>query len=263
MTPQTSNPATVAVLTHDWIINHVQDRGAVRFVTPTELANELEKIHGSTWAGTVEVFNMTELKDDGKSFKRMNKTGNPFIDPDTDEGKAGLFKVSRRTSSVCFDYETKREVRAEQGEDVQERTRRGSHHTPVMKDGKITPLSVHKDDIVCRMATADEDGVTVKDTVWNKRAVNDDDGNTQFIASNPRLYLRYEIRRESGDDQRQDRKMLSQSEYYDGSGKLVDAELVKPYLPKSSRHDGTDFQTTGLDCLRCLTIKGTTYSIRR
>lgn len=247
MSPLTA-PA-VSTMMPDWYVDTVIG------VTPMELVAILIGINRPTFIGTVEVFDMLEPK-------RMNKTGNPFIgSPD------GLFKVSRKQLTANFaSYEAKRELRADAGETVAERTHRGTWHTALIVGGDVTPLSIHKGDVVTRLAAAGDAGVIlvdgkVKDCIANQRAILDADGNIQPITADPRLYLRYEIVRAAGDDPRPERRMKAESRYFTGKGEAISTDDVTPYLPKPQRHDGTDVQLTGLENLRTLAIDGKVYAV--
>ena len=210
-------------------------------VSATELAGILANIHGHTFCSTVEMMDMT-------AKKRMNKGRGSNVNPWM---TSGLFKRSVKQLTVNFNYEAKREKR---GGDAPAKP--GNWQQAFMLDGKLTPLTAHKGDCI-----VDNDQLPIAD----QTAQTDADGTTMIAVDEPRLYLRYEIQRDAGDGNRQDKAMRSTSSYFkaDGETALTDAEVetVKPWLKKQSRTDETDFQLTSLDALRSINIDGMTYIV--
>lgn len=189
-----------------------------------------------------------------------NPVANPFIG-------SGLYKTQSCQATVTFNYEKKRESRG--GEEPE---RRGTWHTIVMVNGKVSPLSVHKSDVVTELPEGMEDKLA------NYRAVLDADGNVQFTTPEPRLYLRYEIVRGHGDGNRQERHMKSESHYWLPDGNSVelalpeagvqryndpieiDRETLDPFLPaRKARTDETDMQVMSLAHVRELRAGGEIY----
>ena len=223
------------------------------FGNPFFLARDLARLTGNQFVTFLACYDMTE-QDSRGGLKRMKKIGNPFI-------TTGLFKVSRSSVSVNFDYEAKRDARdGKQPETV------GNWMTAVIVENAITPLAVHKDDVVTILcpdgtqgAKVDSDGKII-DCIQNHRAVLDASGSIQFTTDTPRLYVRYEIQRAAGEEPRAERKMRSESHYFDGSGVEVDKASVEPYLKKRPvRKDETDFQVTPLDNVEELHAAGVFY----
>jgi len=149
----------------------------------------------------------------------------------------GLKKRTHKSATVCFDYKTK--VEKNEGE----YSGRGSWHTVCMIDGKATPLSLHKGDVLC-----EDDTIGVMQRV----AVIDSKGNSVIIADNPRAYLRYE------DTEYQKTPV----EWVDNDGKQIEESEVTPHLPKQSpRTDNTRLQVVGLSNLSNLKINGKSFKI--
>ena len=191
------------------------------FGEPLTLAKELaQNLTGHQFIAYDARFNIGDERD-GKGALKYIKGGKK------DSPLPGIVKFTRAQLTVNFDYQAKVEKRDG------EFSGRGSWHTVVMVNGKISPLSVHKGDVVL------DD---------NKAQVLDSEGNTQFTTPNPRLYLRYEIVRAHGDEPRANRNMRSKSVYVDAEGNEVDKSLVEPHLKsRGPRKDETDFQLTALD----------------
>ncbi len=195
-----------------------------------EFAEELQKIQSHTFIGYDADITMDKR---GK----MLQTDNPYA-------KRGMIKRSKGQATVNFDYGKKVEKRG-----GAEAAKPGfTWHTPVMIGGKVTPLSVHKNDVVCDDAKGNA-----------RKAILDDNGDTQFITSDPKLYLRYEPVRDGGDGDRQDRKMRIESVYLIGDEEIP-AEKVKPFLSKRKpREDETDFQVLTLSEVTRLSVGGKIY----
>jgi hypothetical protein len=171
---------------------------------------------------------------------KMNKRGNPWI------GKT-LVKRSAVQATVGFDYEKKVEKR--DGEQPQSK---GNWMQAFIYNGKITPLATHKGDI-----QVDDESKKLAD----QRAVMDDNGSVIITAAQPRLYLRFEMQRENGEGERQDRKAKSHSEYLtqndNGAWESVEDSEVTPWLKKSGpRTDETDVQSLSIGNLKELSIDG-------
>jgi len=194
-----------------------------------EFAEELQKVQDHTFIGYDADITMDKA---GK----MRVTDNPFA-------KRGMIKRQTAQATVNFDYDKKREAR-----DGDEPVRKGfTWHTPVMIKGKVTPLSVKKDDVV----TDDAKGNA-------RKAILDKDGNTQFTTDEPSLYLRYEYVRDGGEGEREDRKMRSKSVYLIGD-EVIPTEEVEKFLPDKKRGDNTDFHVLTLGEVTRLSIGGKVY----
>ena len=195
----------------------------------SEFAEELQANQAHTFIGYDADITMDKP---GK----MRVRGNKFA-------KRGMIKRQKAQATVNFDYDKKREKR-----DGDEPVRKGfTWHTPVMLNGKVTPLSANKNDVV----TDDAKGNA-------RKAILDENGDTQFITDNPSLYLRYEYVRDGGDEAREDRKMRSESVYMIGD-EVIPSEEVQPFIPEKDRGDNTDFHVLTLGEVTRLSIGGKVY----
>lgn len=179
---------------------------------------------------------------------KMNKGGRKGVPANPYFG-IGLRKIATTSATVNFDYDGKVERRG--GEEA---ATKGSWHTVCLLNGKVTPISVHKADILTELPGG------LPDRLNNRRAVLDADGNVQFMTAEPRLYLRYEIVRAAGEGDRQGRQMRSESRYEDTDGNEIAKDDLKPWLPKREpRTDETDMQLTALGNLTELHAGGKVY----
>jgi len=144
---------------------------------------------------------------------KLKKRNNPFY------GK-GLRKESKTEVMVTFDYAASMERRGD------EASGKGNWSQAVVReDGSLTPLSVHKNDVIAM-----------------------EDGKPMELKDNPRVYLRCEFR-------------SSTSRYVDADGNEVDAELVKPHLKATGSKGAVNFHLVGLNNVRKMRIDGESYRI--
>jgi hypothetical protein len=222
------------------------------FVTPQQFATDLVYIRGSTFMSYIACFDMLETDGRGQ-LKKMKKTDNPFI------GKS-LYKVTKARLSVNFNYESKVETRG--GEKP---GHHGNWSQVVIVQNQLTPISTHKEDILCKLETdpkkaqLDAEGKIIY-CLANIQPILDDTGTVQFTTDDPRLYLRYELMREAGEGPRNERRMQLTSTYYDINGTEIPADKVEQFLKtRPERTDETDVQTTSLTHIAALTVNGITY----
>lgn len=232
------------------VIHQVNPRAAEQvqtaklFTNPLALAEYLVELEGHQFLPE-DSLKMVKYH---RSYPKNSSSpvANPFIG-------SGLHKVQNCQATVTFDYQKKREKRG--GEEPEYR---GTWHTVVMSNCKVSPLSVHKSDVVTELPKDKEDKIA------NYRAVLDAEGNVQFTTDEPRLYLRYEIVRDHGEDDRQNRQMRLESRYllpgkqhvrlitpdraYHWQGPCeVERASLEPFLPKRQpRKDETDMQVLSL-----------------
>lgn len=234
------------------------DLQTVRFFgSGIALAADLANIRGSTFMTVRLSCDMLETDKRG-ALKRMKKTGNPFLA----DGKT-LQKFTTVQVSVNFDYEAKRERREGAAPETH-----GNWMQAVIVGNYISPLATHKDDIVTVLETdtskaiLDNNGQIVE-CLANRRCFLDSVGNVQFTTQTPRLYLRAEIQRNSGDGSRDERTMRSKSVYIDQDGHEVSSETVEPFLKsRTDRTDETDFVVYDISNVVELKVKGLTYRNR-
>ena len=146
---------------------------------------------------------------------KMKKRNNPFY------GK-GLRKLSKTEVMVTFDYEKSMENRGDEAKG-------GSTWSQAVtrENGSLTPLSVHKADIVTPQSPG-------------QRLVLKDDA---------RAYLRCEFR-------------SSTSRYVDAEGNEVAADLIKPHLKATGKDDRTvKFHTVGLKNVKAMRLDGEAFRI--
>ncbi len=169
---------------------------------------------------------------------KMKKTGNPFI------GKP-LFKIAATVATANFNYDNK-----VAGRDGERGEQRGSWHTVVLIGNKLTPVSVHKDDIVTT------DAVKIAD----RKAVLDETGSVQFTTDEPRLLLAIRDCPRSG---RQGSRVPPDADHEPlrvgrRGSRQRGSQAVSADAPAAQGN--TDMQLTALDNLTQLVIGGTTLS---
>lgn len=219
------------------------------FTNAIDFALHLATLKGHKFLRFNAVCNMDEGTRMNKTKRGDKKTRNPFI------GR-GLRKFSRTQATVSFDYAEKVERRdGERGETE------GNWSQALIVKGKLTPLSIHKSDIVTRL----KDGIDPNDEneankIANQVAVMDAEGTVQIKVPNPRLYLRYEIQRDGGEGERHERRMRSESVYVLADGTVVDKKELADYLPpRPEKKDNTDFQVRPLETIQELSVDGAVW----
>lgn len=230
-----------------------QDAVTVRFFgDPYALAADLSELHGHTFMRVLAIQDMEETDAKGQ-LKRMKKRGNPFL------GR-GVTKYTDTQVTANFDYASKVERR-----DGDPSATKGNWSQAVIINGKLTPLSIHKSDILTELTTdpngakLDDDG-NIVNCLGNCRAILDESESIQIATCSPRLYLRVEIIRESGDKPRDERKMRSTSVYLDRDKNEIPSGDIKPYLKsRGPRTDETDMQVFSLGNVIELRAGGVIY----
>ena len=218
------------------------------FTNAIDFALHLATLKGHKFLRFNAVLNMDEKNRMNKTKRGDKKTRNPFI------GR-GLRKFSRTQATVSFDYAEKVERRdGERGETE------GNWSQALIVKGKLTPLSIHKSDIVTRLKDGIDPNSDEANKIANQVAVMDAEGTVQIKVSCPRLYLRYEIQRDGGDAERSKRKMRSESVYVLADGTVVDKKELADYLPqREPRNDETDFQVCSLEAVQELSVDGAVW----
>tara|TARA_Y100000034_G_C6811339_1_gene364623 strand:- start:132 stop:842 length:711 start_codon:yes stop_codon:yes gene_type:complete len=214
-------------------------------VTPSTLASILKD------KGDVHSFVVFDAKydmlvtDKRGQLSKMKKRGNPFL-------SKGLWKYA--TTQVTVNWKSSQEKTESRGG---EWSGRGTWHTVVIIGGKVTPLSVHKDDIETFLPDDAE-----RDNIFARRAVVKD-GLLVYKTEHPQFYLRYEVVRGAKKDAtcRAERPMRSKSVYQLSDNTFVDKKEVEPWLKPKSRKDETDIQVTCLSNLLYLQIDGQVFDI--
>jgi len=233
-------------------LNAATDPNVRVFTNLIDFALSLVGIKGHTFLSFDAVYDMCERDSKGK-LKRMNatkrgdrSTQNPFIG-------SGLTKFAKTTATANFDYEKKRESRGGEASESE-----GNWQQALVLKGKLTPLTVHKGDIVTRLKDGIDPNSSEALKIANQVAVLDADGSVQLKTDQPRLYLRYEVVREGGDDERAKRAMRSESVYLKANGEVVDKSEIVPYIREydAKRTDETDHQTCSLDSVVEIRIGG-------
>jgi len=249
------------------MLSDAQLRDVLFFDNPIAFATALAACKGSSFIVFDAEFNMDQTDKDGKlKYFNKNKRGtkgktaepNPFL------GK-GLRKLSHVQVTVNFNYEKKVENRGGEAP-----THKGNWSQAVIVNGKVTPLSTHKDDILTELttdktnATLDEAG-NIIDCLANRRVVLSADGNIQFMTPTPRFYLRAEIVRTAtaDGDKRADGQLHWVNKYVYPDGTELDAKALEDYLPaKTERTDETDFVVIGSENLVELRFGGQVWRRR-
>jgi len=199
------------------------------FSNPIDFGLWLAGLRGHQFMSFYAIYDMDG---DGKMNKNKRGTRGKNTIPNPYLGK-GLCKVSHTEVTCCFDYESKVERRG--GDEPIEK---GNWMQAVIVNGKITPLSTHKGDIV-----VDNTELPIAE----QKAILDSNGTVQFNTDNPRLYLRYEIVRDSGNGERSERRMRCESKFVFADGTEIDKKELEDYLPPvQPRKDETDVQCTSL-----------------
>ena len=148
--------------------------------------------------------------------EKMKKRNNPFYGQ-------GLRKLSKTEVMVTFDYDKSMEKRGD------EAAKNGKTWSQAVtrEDGSLTPLSVHKADIVTPQSP----------------------GQRLVLKDGARAYLRCEFR-------------STKSRYIDAEGNEVAYELIKPHLKATGKDDRTvKFHTVGLKNVTKLRLDGQSFKI--
>tara|TARA_Y100000034_G_scaffold105973_1_gene134321 strand:+ start:390 stop:1088 length:699 start_codon:yes stop_codon:yes gene_type:complete len=203
-------------------------------LTPKILANHLKELgSASSFIGFSADYDLDTMMNKGRASNRNPHYGKGYRKASTTQASVNWASSQKKTEDRGGVFSGK-----------------GSWHTVVMIDGKVTPLSVHKADVLCEDVPTD-DGKT------KKVAIVSDNGNLTYTAESPRFYLRYEVKRDGGDGARSERRMRSTSEYRKADGTVVDKATIEPWLKsRGPRKDETDIQLTALGNLTALQIDG-------
>lgn len=193
---------------------------ATQTVTPTRQANGLITVAtliSLLIARKGNMFASVVIKTDAD--KKMNKgrgdNRNPYFG-------VGIHKVTESNIMVNFDYAAALERRSDGEESAANNG--NTWQQRVIVDGKPTPLTTHKDDVVSF------DG---KDIVLN---------------DNPRAYLACEF-------------LKSKSQYVDAIGNPINGDLLKPWL-KPRKPQTVQWATIALQSIESITMDGTTYRLQ-
>lgn len=215
--------STLATSTATAVATVNTDGKKATIVTERQLRDILIARSGSAFISVLARYDMSA----GKNPK-MRKTDNPFF--------GNCFKVAETRGGVTFDYDAGVARRlVGEGKDTDEHRKGTSWHLPVLVNGKLSPLAVHKAD------------VTAPDGTVDYGMLNDA----------TRVYLRYRF----------DASISSRFEKSDGTPLPSDA--VKPFVKESSDYgnqgleDPLRFQLVAFSNIVSLTIDGTVYFIHR
>jgi hypothetical protein len=228
-------------------------QGVKFFDDPVTFGLWLADLHGDQFMTYEAVYDLD---------KRMNKTkrGAPSRGPGAIKNPylgQGLRKYAVTQTVVCFDYDRKRELRG-----VPEPERKGNWIQAVVVNNRVTPLAVHKGDVVTTLKDGIDAASPEAGAIANLRAVLNDQGTIQFLVDNPRLFLRYEIQRQPGEGERHERKLRSKSIILRPDGTEVSKADLADYLKPSDDEREIDYGVTSLDGVLRVSISKTLWQRR-
>lgn len=217
-------------------------------VSMPELIGILANRRGSAFASFEATYDMLETDDKG-ALKRMKKAdvrgkaGKP--NPWLAHGKK-LIKHATTHVMVTFDYDK----RLKKVTDAKESAKDGNWQQAVIINGKLSPLTIHKGDILTKPKNGAKPQKDGKYKYEDLQAVYDNANNLIYTASpeKRRFYLRCEYK-------------SSESHYIDETGATIAPEMVKPWLKSSSR-GAIDFHSVSMANIWRVKIDKTIYIIK-